>query len=34
MFCMSLMKAENRKAFKADEAKYLEQFRWPDQRED
>ena len=26
MFCMSLMKAENRKAFKADEAKYLEQF--------
>jgi protocatechuate 4,5-dioxygenase alpha chain len=27
MFCMSLMKAENRKAFKADEAKYLDQ--WP-----
>jgi protocatechuate 4,5-dioxygenase alpha chain len=26
MFCMSLMKAENRKAFKADEAKYLDQF--------
>ena len=26
MFCMSLMKAENRKAFKADEAKYLKQF--------
>ena len=25
MFCMSLMKAENRKAFKADEAKYLDQ---------
>ncbi|MBX9826516.1 MAG: protocatechuate 4,5-dioxygenase subunit alpha [Xanthobacteraceae bacterium] len=24
MFCMSLMKAENRKAFKADEAKYLD----------
>ena len=24
MFCMSLMKAENRKAFKADEAEYLE----------
>src|ERR1700759_1156259 len=24
MFCMSLMKAENRKAFKADEAGYLE----------
>src|SRR5438132_7436247 len=34
MFCMSLMKAENRKAFKADEAKYLEQFPLtPDQRE-
>ena len=28
MFCMSLMKAENRKAFKADEAKYLEE-RFP-----
>src|SRR6476469_3542585 len=26
MFCMSLMKAENRKAFKADEAKYLEHY--------
>lgn len=26
MFCMSLMKAENRAAFKADEAKYLERF--------
>jgi protocatechuate 4,5-dioxygenase, alpha chain len=26
MFCMSLMKDENRKAFKADEAKYLERF--------
>ncbi|HVA16052.1 MAG TPA: protocatechuate 4,5-dioxygenase subunit alpha [Stellaceae bacterium] len=26
MFCMSLMKDENRKAFKADEAKYLDQF--------
>jgi protocatechuate 4,5-dioxygenase, alpha chain len=25
MFCMSLMKAENRKAFKADEAKYLDE---------
>src|SRR4051795_3950088 len=34
MFCMSLMKAENRKAFKADEAKYLDQFRLtPEQRE-
>jgi protocatechuate 4,5-dioxygenase alpha chain len=26
MFCMSLMKAENRAAFKADEAAYLEKF--------
>ena len=26
MFCMSLMKAENRKAFKADEAQYLNRF--------
>jgi protocatechuate 4,5-dioxygenase alpha chain len=26
MFCMSLMKDENRKAFKADEARYLERF--------
>ena len=26
MFCMSLMKDENRKAFKADEAGYLKQF--------
>src|SRR3954449_11971804 len=26
MFCMSLMKEENRKAFKADEAKYLKKF--------
>ena len=25
MFCMSLMKDENRKAFKADEAKYLDE---------
>jgi protocatechuate 4,5-dioxygenase alpha chain len=36
MFCMSLMKAENRKAFKADEPKYLDE-RFPeltpDQRE-
>jgi protocatechuate 4,5-dioxygenase alpha chain len=27
MFCMSLMKAENRAEFKADEAKYLQ--KWP-----
>jgi len=34
MFCMSLMKAENRKAFKADEAKYLEHYPLtPEQRE-
>jgi len=34
MFCMSLMKEENRKAFKADEAKYLDRFPLtPDQRE-
>jgi protocatechuate 4,5-dioxygenase alpha chain len=34
MFCMSLMKAENRKAFKADEAKYLDKFPLtPEQRE-
>ena len=26
MFCMSLMKDENRKAFKANEARYLDQF--------
>ncbi len=26
MFCMSLMKAENRKAFKGNEEKYLDQF--------
>jgi protocatechuate 4,5-dioxygenase alpha chain len=26
MFCMSLMKAHNREAFKADEGKYLERF--------
>src|SRR5882724_410899 len=29
MFCMSLMKAENRKAFKADEPKYLDE-RFPE----
>jgi len=34
MFCMSLMKAENRQAFKADEAKYLDRFPLtPAQRE-
>jgi protocatechuate 4,5-dioxygenase, alpha chain len=34
MFCMSLMKEENRKAFKADEAKYLDRFPLnADQRE-
>ena len=27
MFCMSLMKDENRKAFKADEAEYLKRFK-------
>ena len=33
MFCMSLMKDENRKAFKADEAKYLDRFPLtPEQR--
>ena len=33
-FCMTLMKDANRKAFKADEAKYLEQFALsPEQRE-
>ena len=34
MFCMSLMKAENRKAFKANEAEYLNRFQLtPEQRE-
>jgi protocatechuate 4,5-dioxygenase alpha chain len=34
MFCMSLMKAENRKAFKDNEEKYLDQFPLtPEQRE-
>jgi protocatechuate 4,5-dioxygenase, alpha chain len=34
MFCMSLMKEENRKAFKANEAAYLDKFRLtPEQRE-
>src|SRR3954462_7829418 len=27
MFCMSLMKEDNRKAFKADEAQYLKKFK-------
>ena len=34
MFCMSLMKAENRKAFKENEEKYLDRFPLtPEQRE-
>jgi protocatechuate 4,5-dioxygenase alpha chain len=34
MFCMSLMKAENRKAFKENEQKYLDQYPLtPEQRE-
>lgn len=34
MFCMSLMKAENRAAFKADEAAYLQRFPMtPEQRD-
>jgi len=34
MFCMSLMKAENRKAFKANEAEYLDRFPLtPEQRQ-
>src|ERR1700735_1449010 len=34
MFCMSLMKEDNRKAFKADEAEYLKKFRLtPEQAE-
>jgi len=34
MFCMSLMKEENRKAFKANEAEYLKKFRLtPEQTE-
>src|SRR3954452_13708803 len=34
MFCMSLMKEENRKAFKADEAGYLEKFQLTDEQRD
>ena len=34
MFCMSLMKDENRKAFKADEAEYVKRFKLtPEQTE-
>ncbi|HEY7245584.1 MAG TPA: protocatechuate 4,5-dioxygenase subunit alpha [Xanthobacteraceae bacterium] len=34
MFCMSLMKEENRKTFKADEAAYLQRFKLtPEQRD-
>jgi protocatechuate 4,5-dioxygenase alpha chain len=33
MFCMSLMKDENRKAFKADEAGYLKKFRLTPEQE-
>ena len=34
MFCMSLMKEDNRKAFKADEAQYLKKFKLtPEQTE-
>jgi protocatechuate 4,5-dioxygenase alpha chain len=34
MFCMSLMKAENRAAFKADEAAYLQKFSMTAQQRD
>ena len=34
MFCMSLMKDENRKAFKANEAAYLEKFPLTDEQSD
>src|SRR4030081_2510386 len=34
MFCMSLTKEENRKAFKADEAEYLKKFRLTDEQRD
>jgi protocatechuate 4,5-dioxygenase, alpha chain len=34
MFCMSLMKDENRKAFKADEAEYLKKFQLTDEQRD
>jgi len=32
MFCMSLMKEENRKAFKANEAEYLKRFQLTDEQ--
>jgi protocatechuate 4,5-dioxygenase, alpha chain len=34
MFCMSLMKEENRKAFKADEAEYLKKFQLTQEQRD
>ncbi len=34
MFCMSLMKPENRAAFKADEASYLKRFPMTDEQRD
>jgi protocatechuate 4,5-dioxygenase, alpha chain len=34
MFCMSLMKEENRKAFKANEAEYLRKFQLTDEQRD
>jgi protocatechuate 4,5-dioxygenase, alpha chain len=34
MFCMSLMKDENRKAFKANEAEYLKKFKMTPQQEE
>jgi protocatechuate 4,5-dioxygenase alpha chain len=34
MFCMSLMKEENRKAFKADEAAYLQRFQLTTEQRD
>jgi protocatechuate 4,5-dioxygenase alpha chain len=34
MFCMSLMKEENRKAFKANEAEYLKQFNLTPEQEE
>src|SRR6202011_3529512 len=34
MFCMSLMKEENSRAFKADEAEYLKKFQLTDEQRD
>jgi protocatechuate 4,5-dioxygenase alpha chain len=34
MFCMSLMKEENRRVFKADEAEYLKKFQLTDEQRD